>query len=87
MSGGLTAGWCLSKEGEPRFFGVSLIPPAAFLPRELADALANRLARSGINLVRLADLDMPNGPNRSLFDDTRDDTKRSIPRHLRGSTI
>src|SRR5262249_27547526 len=42
---------------------------------ERADALADRLARSGINLVRLGDLDMPLGPARSLFDDARDDTK------------
>ena len=68
--------------GRARFFGVSLIPPTAFLPRELADALADRLARSGVNLVRLADLDMPNGPNRSLFDDTRDDTKAFDPEAL-----
>ncbi len=58
-----------------RFFGASLIPPTAFLPREQADLLADRLARSGINLVRLADLDTAYGPNRSLFDDSRDDTK------------
>ena len=37
--------------------------------------LADRLACSGINLVRLGDLDTPFGPGRSLFDDTRDDTK------------
>ena len=68
--------------GRARFFGVSLISPTAFLPRELADALADRLARSGVNLVRLGDLDMPNGPNRSLFDDTRDDTKAFDPEAL-----
>lgn len=61
--------------GRARFFGASLIPPAAFLPREQADLLAERLARSGINLVRLVELDTAYGPNRSLFDDTRDDTK------------
>jgi hypothetical protein len=61
--------------GRARFFGVALLNPAAFLQREPADLLADRLARSGVNLVRLADLDAPNGPNRSLFDDTRDDTR------------
>ena len=68
--------------GRARFFGVSLIPPTAFLPPEQADLLADRLARSGINLVRLADLDTAYGPNRSLFDDTRDDTKAFDPEAL-----
>ncbi len=58
-----------------RFFGAALLPPAAFQEPEPADQLADRLVRSGINLVRLGDLDMALGPNRSLFDDTRDDTK------------
>ena len=58
-----------------RFFGVQLLAPTAFLTEERADALADRLARSGINLVRFGDLDAPLGPDRSLFDDTRDDTK------------
>ncbi len=61
--------------GRARFFGVSLLPPTAFPEPAKADELADRLARSGINLVRLADLDAPLGPSRSLFDDTRDDTK------------
>ena len=61
--------------GRARFFGVHLLPPTAFLETERADALADRLARSGVNLVRLGDLDTPLGPDRSLFDDTRDDTK------------
>jgi hypothetical protein len=68
--------------GRARFFGVSLIPPAAFPPRERADLLAERLARSGINLVRLAELDTAYGPDRSLFDDTRDDTKAFDPEAL-----
>ena len=71
-----------SKGGRARFFGASLIPPAAFLAPERADLLADRLARSGVNLVRLAELDMPLGPNRSLFDDTRDDTKVFDPEAL-----
>lgn len=58
-----------------RFLGVTTIPPTAFLETEPADELADRLARSGINLVRLGDLDTALGPNRSLFDDNRDDTK------------
>lgn len=64
-----------SKGGRARFFGVYLLPPSAYLESEEADALATRLARSGINLVRLADLDTALGPDRSLYDDTRDDTK------------
>jgi hypothetical protein len=62
-----------------RFFGVSLLAPAAFVEPEQADQLALRLARSGINLVRLADLDTALGSDRSLFDDTRDDTKEFDP--------
>ncbi|MFO0909594.1 MAG: hypothetical protein U0794_14770 [Isosphaeraceae bacterium] len=57
-----------------RFLGVQLLPPAAFLDAAKADALADRLARSGVNLVRIGDLDSPLGPEQSLFDDTRDDT-------------
>jgi len=65
-----------------RFFGAALLPPAAFQETEPADQLADRLVRSGINLVRLGDLDTPLGPNRSLFDDTRDDTKEFDPEAL-----
>ena len=66
-----------------RFFGVSLIPPTAFPPDDArADLLADRLARSGVNLVRLAELDTPLGPARSLFDDNRDDTKELDPEAL-----
>ncbi len=69
-----------TKGGRARFFGVSLLPPTAFPPDDArADALADRLARSGVNLVRLAELDTPLGPARSLFDDTRDDTKELDP--------
>ena len=65
--------------GRARFFGVTLLPPTPFLDRDRADALVDRLARSGINLVRLGDLDTALGPQRSLFDDTRDDTKELDP--------
>ena len=79
----VTAGrLAFSNGGRARFFGVALLPPTAFLPREQADVLADRLARSGVNLVRLADLDVANGPNRSLYDDTRDDTKAFDPEAL-----
>ena len=57
-----------------RFFGVVLLPPLAFTNPEDAQALADRLARSGVNLVRFAALDSPLGPGRSLYDDGRDDT-------------
>ena len=67
------------KGGRARFHGVSLLPPTAFLEPERADQLADRLSRSGINLVRLGDLDTALGPDRSLFDDTRDDTKAFDP--------
>jgi hypothetical protein len=69
-----------TKGGRARFFGVSLLPPTAFPPDDArADALADRLARLGVNLVRLAELDTPLGPARSLFDDTREDTKELDP--------
>ncbi|MGO9914533.1 MAG: hypothetical protein ACLQIB_07445 [Isosphaeraceae bacterium] len=65
-----------------RFFGAAFLPPAAFQESEPADQLADRLVRSGINLVRLGDLDTALGPNRSLLDDTRDDTKEFDPESL-----
>jgi hypothetical protein len=69
--------------GRARFFGVSLLPPTAFLPPSQADALVDRLAHSGVNLVRLADLDTPLGPGVSLIDDARDDTAALDPEALR----
>ena len=68
--------------GRARFLGVSLMETTAFLDAERADGLADRLARSGINLVRLGGLDMPLGPGRSLIDDTRDDTQAFDPEVL-----
>ncbi|WZO96561.1 hypothetical protein EP7_003559 [Isosphaeraceae bacterium EP7] len=60
--------------GRARFFGVTLLPPTAFLEAKQADDLADRLARMGVNLVRLGDLDAAYGPGQSLIDDNRDDT-------------
>jgi hypothetical protein len=68
-----------AKGSRARFFGVQLLAPMAFVEPARADALADRLARSGVNLVRLGDLDSPLGPDRSLFDDTRDDTLQFDP--------
>lgn len=65
--------------GRARFFGVQLLPPAAFQAPEKSDELADRLARSGVNLVRLGELDTPLGPDRSLIDDVSDDTKEFDP--------
>ncbi|WP_435021512.1 hypothetical protein TA3x_002415 [Tundrisphaera sp. TA3] len=65
-----------------RFLGASLLPPTAFLDADRADALADRLARSGVNLVRLGELGTPLGPGRSLFDDTRDDNAALDPESL-----
>jgi hypothetical protein len=65
-----------------RFFGVALLPPAAFQDAARADALADRLARSGVNLVRFGGLDVPLGPARCLIDDTKDDTKSLDPAAL-----
>ena len=71
--------FAFEKGGRSRFFGIQILPPYAFLGATKASALADRLARSGVNLVRLGDLDTPLGPDRSLFDDTRDDTKAFDP--------
>jgi hypothetical protein len=69
--------------GRARFFGVTLLAPTAFPPdKARAIELADRLARSGVNLVRLGDLDTPLGPGRSLFDDSRDDTRELDPEAL-----
>jgi hypothetical protein len=68
-----------ARGGRARFHGVQLLPPTAFQDAARADALADRLARSGVNLVRLGELDSPLGPDRSLLDDTRDDTQAFDP--------
>ena len=60
--------------GRARLFGVVLLPPLAFSEASVADALADRLSRSGVNLVRFSALDSPLGPGRSLYDDGLDDT-------------
>ncbi len=65
--------------GCARFLGVALLPPLAFGDSDKADRLADRLARSGVNLVRLGALDAPIGPALGLFDDARDDTKALDP--------
>ena len=65
--------------GRARFFGVQLLPPLAFAETDRADALIDRLARSGVNLVRLGDLDSALGPARGLFDDAREDTRAFDP--------
>jgi hypothetical protein len=65
--------------GRAHFFGVAILPPAAFREGDAVVALADRLARSGVNLVRLGDLDTPLGPGRSLLDDSRDDTQALDP--------
>lgn len=62
-----------------RFFGVVLLPSLAIPEPERADALADDLARRGVNLVRFDDLDAPYGPGRSLIDDTADDTATLDP--------
>lgn len=65
--------------GPARFFGLSLLPPLAFSSGERAAALADRLARSGVNLVRLNAIDAPIGPGLGLLDDSREDTRALDP--------
>lgn len=62
------------KGGRARFFGVAALPPLAIPEPERADAMADDLARRGVNLVRFDALDAPYGPGRSLIDDKADDT-------------
>jgi hypothetical protein len=70
-------------DGSPaRFFGVVLLPPLAFPDRDTADALADRLSRSGVNLVRFDGMDSPYGPGQSLYDDSRDDTLALDPESM-----
>lgn len=61
--------------GKPaRFWGVSLLPTAGFPEQAKAAAIADRLQKLGVNVVRFGDLDLAYGPGRSLIDDVRDDT-------------
>lgn len=70
-------------DGTPAtFFGVALLPPLATLERTDADRLADDLARRGVNLARLVELDAPYGPGRSLLDDTAEDTSTFDPEAL-----
>lgn len=68
-------GHLVGPDGSPaRFWGVSLLPTAAFPETAKAAAIAERLQRLGVNIVRFGDLDYAYGPGRSLIDDVRDDT-------------
>jgi len=62
-------------DGTPvRFWGTDLVGGNAFLSHEKADAIAKRMARLGINLVRLHHMDAPwASPN--LFDSQANDTQ------------
>ncbi len=57
-----------------RFFGVSLLPPTAFVEHAEAERIADRLSKSSVNMVRFAYLDAPLEPFGCLFDDNEDDT-------------
>ena len=57
-----------------RFWGTDLVGGNAFLSHERAEAVAKRMARLGINLVRLHHMDAPwSSPN--LFDPKAEDTQ------------
>jgi hypothetical protein len=62
-------------DGTPvRFWGTDLVGGNAFLSHEKADTIANRMARLGINLVRLHHMDAPwASPN--LFDSQANNTQ------------
>ena len=59
-----------------RFWGVAIGHQALFPPKELAEAMASRLAKFGFNLVRIDALD------RYIFYDEGEDTQHFDPRKL-----
>ncbi len=72
---GVRQGRLMFADGSPaRFYGVVVLPPLAVVDRASADLLAENLARRGVNLAHLVELDAPYGPGRSLLDDTAVDT-------------
>lgn len=64
-----------------RFWGTDIVGPNHFLERSQADALALRLSRLGVNLVRLH---MPDAgwTDNNLFDPTADNTQQFKPSQL-----
>jgi hypothetical protein len=63
-----------------RFWGVVLVGGAIFVPHDEADQLAERMARMGVNMVRLHFLD--NDWGESLFDPNADNTQVFNPAAL-----
>ncbi|MGQ9604815.1 MAG: hypothetical protein ACUVTW_01330 [Thermogutta sp.] len=63
-----------------RFWGVNLSGKGCLPPKEHAEAIAERLARWGVNCVRFHFFDRP-APN-GIIDATRDDTRRLDPEYL-----
>jgi hypothetical protein len=74
--------FAFERGGPARFSGVVLLPPLGTLEPGAADALADDLARRGVNLARFDDLDGAFGPGRSLIDDASPDTRRLDPEML-----
>ena len=69
-------------DGTPvRFFGVNIQAEHAFPAREEAEAIAERLAQLGFNLVRLHHLDAP-WAERNLFEPSRQDTQHFSKENL-----
>jgi hypothetical protein len=62
-------------DGTPaRFWGTDLVATNVFLTHEKADAVAKRMAKLGINLVRLHHMDAP-WSNPNIFDPSSNDTQ------------
>lgn len=79
----IRSGKLVDESGQPRrLLGVGLAAVLACPEPAWADAIAVRLARSGVNLVRIGNLDAPLGPSQSLIDDARDDTQALDPEAL-----
>lgn len=64
-----------------KFWGTDIVGPNIFLPHEEADLVARRMAKLGINLVRLHFLDNDWG-DKSLFDPKADNTRAFLPESL-----
>ena len=72
------------EDGAPaRFYGVAVAGPGCFPEPERAEALAERIAQSGLNLVFIRRLDCQGYPTDNLFATSRRDTRSLAPHILR----
>lgn len=76
-----TSGQFLAGGAPIRFWGVNIVSGACFPEKDKAPAIAARMRKMGINLVRFHHLDNPNwgGPNTSLFLSGQNGTRQLNP--------